>query len=504
MKNTLLALALFISFNSIIAQDKYDIKVNIKNMKSKTLYLAKYFLDKQYIADTCISKKSGEFEFKGKASDLDKGMYFLALEAPNNEKTKLFDFIINENLSFTITSDSLKMMENLKFIGSKENEDFIAYGKFMNDKYMSYENYKKTVENDANKDKLLQDKGVQLGKDIKKFQTEFVKTRANTFLANIININDEPEVPEIKDKAGKTDSLGRYIYYVNHYWDQLNLADYKLLFTPNMFQPKLVKYIDNVLIQSPDTLIKYMDIIINRSKADKDMFKYLVNWAAYHAEGHKIMGMDKWFVHLVNQYHKKGLTPWYEKKTLDKIIERSEILEPLIIGNKIPDLLYMDTTSIGFLKKAGFDTARTSESMTKVYYKNAQEATKYLKSMYQIDADYTVLIFYATDCGHCQKEMPIVADEYDKIVKDKMSAKILTLYSKHEYNEWKKFIKEKNMSQLINGIEGIPINDLQKKFDVFTTPVIYIINKEKKIIAKRMDASKIHEIIKRDMDDKKK
>jgi hypothetical protein len=93
-----------------------------------------------------------------------------------------------------------------------------------------------------------------------------MKNHPKTFLANIININEEPDVPEIKTKEGKIDSLGRYVYYVTHYWDKLNLSDYKLLFTPNMFQPKLVKYIDNILLQSPDTLSKYMDMIIDKAR----------------------------------------------------------------------------------------------------------------------------------------------------------------------------------------------------------------------------------------------
>ncbi len=499
MKKISLIIALLIGNCCLNAQITYDIKVSIKNMKAKTLYLAKYFLDKQYIADTAIAKKPGEFIFKGTSEQIEKGMYFLAIDAGNNEKSRLFDFIINENFNFSIVSDSLKLMENLKFIGSKENEDFIAYGKFMNDKYVAYDAYKTKVSNEADKDKLIQNRGTELGKEVKIFQTEFVKGHSNSFLSNIINISEEPEVPEIRTKDGKIDSLARYVYYIQHYWDKLNLADYKLLFTPNMFQPKLVKYIDNILLQSPDTILKYMDMIIDKAKADKNMFKYLVNWAAYHAESSKIMGMDKWFVHVVQKYHKNGLTPWYDKKTLDKIVERADIMKPLVTGEVIPDLMYMDTTAIPFLKKAGFDTAKSSQSMTDVYYKNESTARKYLKNMYDINAKYTVLVFYATDCGHCQKEMPIVAEQYDKILADKIDAKIITLYSKHEYEEWKKFIKDKNMQKLINGIEGIPINDLQKKFDVFSTPVIYIINKEKKIIAKRMDAEKIYEIIKRDM-----
>jgi thiol-disulfide isomerase/thioredoxin len=498
MKKLSLMIALLFGTCILNAQSNYEIKVSIKNMKAKRLFLAKYFLDKQYIADTADAKKPGEFVFKGAAEKMEKGMYFIAVDAGNNEKSRLFDFIINESMNFSIVTDSLKMMEGIKFIGSKENEDFIAYGKFMNDKYMAFDEYKAKMATDANKDKLIQERGTAIGKEVKVFQAEFIKNHPKTFLSNIININEEPEVPELKTKEGKVDSLGRYVYYVTHYWDKLNLADYKLLFTPNMFQPKLVKYIDNILLQSPDTLLKYMDMIIDKAKADKDMFKYLVNWAAYHAESSKIMGMDKWFVHIVKTYHKKGLTPWYDKTTLDKIIERADIMGPLVIGETIPELYYMDTTAIPFLKRAGFDTAKSSKSMTDVYYKNASEATKYLKSMYDLKSDYTVLIFYATDCGHCQKEMPIVAEQQDKLNADKISAKIVTLYSKHEYAEWKKFINEKNMSNLINGIEGIPINDLQKKFDVFSTPVIYIMDKNKKIIAKRMDAEKIHEIIKRD------
>jgi thiol-disulfide isomerase/thioredoxin len=60
------------------------------------------------------------------------------------------------------------------------------------------------------------------------------------------------------------------------------------------------------------------------------------------------------------------------------------------------------------VRKMGFDTASSSKSITDLYYKNLEKLTPMFKSLYSVNAKYTILIFWAVDCGHCKTEIPIL------------------------------------------------------------------------------------------------
>src|SRR5690349_19441000 len=132
-KFTLLFLPVFIFLTFAKAQSGYDIKINFKGCKDTMVYLVKYTFDQQYISDTCKNLKNGAIRFKGK-KELDKGVYVLVSES----KTTYFDLFINENQKFTINLDMANMVNSLKAIGNKENEQFFSYISFITAKNQEF------------------------------------------------------------------------------------------------------------------------------------------------------------------------------------------------------------------------------------------------------------------------------------------------------------------------------------------------------------------------------
>ena len=47
----------------------------------------------------------------------------------------------------------------------------------------------------------------------------------------------------------------------------------------------------------------------------------------------------------------------------------------------------------------------------------------------------------------------------------------------------------------INVYDGVHYNNLKDKYDIYSTPVIYILDKDKRIKAKRIDVEQIKSII---------
>ena len=150
---------------------------------------------------------------------------------------------------------------------------------------------------------------------------------------------------------------------------------------------------------------------------------------------------------------------------LDKIKERTDILEPLLLGKKAPTL-YM-TDSVG----------------------------KYVVSD-AIKAKYLVLYFWDSNCGHCQKETPKLFEAY----KTQLRAKGVALYCaniEREDKGWLKYIREKQLNTpgWYNVRDSKNHTDFKITYDIYSTPVIYILDENKIIRAKRLGSDQILEFI---------
>ena len=69
-----------------------------------------------------------------------------------------------------------------------------------------------------------------------------------------------------------------------------------------IFHGKMEKYLLEYTPQIPDSIIKSLDVLIEKVRESEELFKYIINWSTHHFESSKIMGQDAVFVHLVFTY----------------------------------------------------------------------------------------------------------------------------------------------------------------------------------------------------------
>jgi thiol-disulfide isomerase/thioredoxin len=492
MKKLLLSLSLIIAFAfSSKAQGGYEIKINFKGCKDTMAYLVKYTFDQQYIADTCKKIKNGLIIFKGK-KELDKGVYTLVSEG----KSIYFDFFINENQKFTINTEASDIVNTLKSIGNKENESFFSYIKYITNKNLEFGKLRDQTKGKSKDDstKFMNEKLKTLNDEVKAFDKDFMTKSKGTFVYDVLNLKTEKEPTDIpKAKNGRPDSIYQYYYYKSHFFDGIDFKDERIARTP-FFDDRVKRYYENVILQHPDTVIQEADKVLDKCTPGNLVYNLLLGYFTYKYEQSKIMGFDKVFVHLADKYIIPGkATGVYNEETTKKIKDRVDIMRNLLLEAKVSELYMIDTTYAKQVLKMGFDTAKTSKSCTDLYYKNVEKLTPMFKTLYQINAKYTVLVFWASDCGHCQTEIPKLKENLDAI-KGKIDFKVFAVQTKEDFEAWRKFIIDKKLD-FINVFDPVHLNNLKERFDIYSTPVIYILDKDKKIKAKRLGSEQVVDML---------
>ena len=495
MKKLLLAVIFCFSSLFAVAQSGYEITINLKNCNDTLAYLTFYQFDKTLIKDTCTTVKNGKIVFSGKKK-LDKGIYSLVSQG----KGIYFDFFIDDNTQkLELKSEaSQNIGKELTALNSPLENDFFTYIQFINQQNKDFVTYKQTARLLTKKDTLVvNEKQKELEKGIREYEEKFLKKHKGTYIGDVMNLKVEKLLKDIpKASNGRNDSIKVYNYYKKHYWDDVDFKDDGSMRNP-FFHLKVKKYFETIVPMHPDSVSVEIDKIMSKTQPRSLLYKLLLAHFTYTYETSKIMGFDKVFVHMSDAYFKTGKADgiYDDNDIVQKIIKRADKLKPLLLGAPAIDLFMIKAEDYSKMKAMGFEDAKNSQEMTSVYYKNVDEVNKMYVKLSEVKADYTVLVFWDVDCGHCQKEVPKLVDAYNDLIKEKKSIKVYSVYMQHEGEKYLKYIDEHKLPW-INVYDGAHYNNAVEKYDVYSTPVIYVLDKNKVIKAKRIDADQLKTIIK--------
>ncbi|MCX6171693.1 MAG: DUF5106 domain-containing protein [Flavobacterium sp.] len=495
MKKIFIILILSCSSFFAKAQSGYDITINLKNCKDTLAYLTFYQFDKTLIKDTCTTIKNGEIVFKGK-NKLDKGIYSLVSQG----KSIVFDFFIDDSTQdLKINSEyGVDILNNVKVINSNRENEFFNYLKYIGQQNKDFQDLKSKTELKTKKDTLaLAEKQKIFEQKIVDYEEKFITQNKGSYIADVLNIKTEKILKDVpKASNGRPDSLAVYNFYKKHYWDNVDFNDDGTVRNP-FFINKLKKYFDNVIVTHPDSVAIEIDRMMSKTVQGSLINKLLLAHFTYAYETSKIMGFDKVFVHMSDNYFKTGKAfgIYDDEEVVKKIIKRADKLKPLLVGALAQDLFMIKAEDFTKMKTMGFENAKNSEEMTKVFYDHVNDINKMWVKLSDVKADYTILIFWDVDCGHCQKEIPKVLEVYNELLKEKKDVKVYSVYMQHEGEKYLKYIDEHKLPW-INVYDGAHYNNAIEKYDVYSTPVIYILDKNKVIKAKRIESENIKDIIK--------
>ncbi len=464
----LILIFLFSFFKSTIlnAADSYEIKIKINGYKDTLCYLAYHYGDKQYMRDT-VEIIKGVATFKGEKA-LESGIYMFVLDA---KKGEYFEFIVNEpkiELETTYKSFIDKMIVHK----SKENEIFYNYIKFISLNGRERDRLRsdlKKLKKDNKKAKEIKERLKIIDKKVNNEIERIIKEEKGSFYAKVLLAMKEVKIPPPPTNPdGSKDSLFQYRYFKSHFYDYFDMQDDRLLRTP-IFQQKLDKYVKNLTAQHPDSLTKTADYLLGISDGSKDIFRYiLIHLLNKYAES-KIMGMDKIYVHLVENYYNIGKADWVDSVQLYKIKDRAQRLSYTLIGKEAPPIILQDSSGKWH-------------------------------DLLNVNTPYTILYLWDADCGHCKKATPKLKKFYDE--NKHLGIEVYAVNTEVEEDKWKKYIKENELTW-INVADTKVQSNFRYWYDIQSTPKVYVLDHKKEIIAKGIGVEQIEDFITKYMKMKK-
>lgn len=445
----------FISFFAFgQSSSGYDIRVHLNDYHNGKLYLGNYYGQQTYLIDSAEMNNYGEVTFEGKDT-LEGGIYFILLP----EKERYFELLIDRNQHFGIIADTAEGFKNISFTNSPDNVLFTGYNHFLRKEQEKIIQARK-VGDDSVVIRQLQEKN---GKEIEKYRNDFQKEHPEDLLSVIFRAMQDPIIPaSLKNEKDSTDKALAFSYFKKHYWDNINFADNRIVRTP-VLATRLQRYFTQMVVPVPDSVNEAADKILAKANANKEVFKYVLWWLTYHYETSPYMGMDAVFVHLVEKYYMTGQAYWLTKDQLQKIIARASQIAPNLIGNTAPDL------------------AMKTPAMKPV-------------SLWGVKSKYTILVFWDPTCGHCQIVVPELDSAYEHHWK-KEGVKMMGVLAGGTQDQWHQFIKEHHMEDWVNAWDPDHSTDYRRLYDVYMTPVVYLLDEHKKILAKQLDVKQLSDFL---------
>ena len=221
-----------------------------------------------------------------------------------------------------------------------------------------------------------------------------------------------------------------------HFWDGIEAFD-----GPTDDNPVLAAQIDfyfnKMVAPLPDSITPEIDRLVERTSFNPDLRDFIL-WHLLEKYRHpEYMSQDQVFVWLYDQYFSQLEIKDLNELNRPLIKQKADRLRRLALFNPAPEIKIGDSIDLQ-----------------------------------AIESDYTVLFFYDHDCDLCQQEL----QDLDSVCAVRPGITLLAI----------------DMNT-----DDVRFDTLYDLYDIETTPLIYVIDRDKHIIAKKIRAKQIGIVVER-------
>ncbi len=447
----------------------YEIQLTLKPFTNSKVYLGYYYGKVKAVADSVILDGNSSGVFKGK-DKLSGGIYFIV----SPKKEILFELLIDQQQKFTIYADSAKLPASISFTGSPENTTFLGYTAYMNVRGKSLSELQTELAHAKSKSDsaTVKEKIKKINDEVKAERDQIENKDPNSLLATLLRALKEPVVPPIPNlPSGRPDSTFAYRYFKAHYWDNISFTDDRLIRTP-IFEPKLDHYYKDLVSPEADSINREVDYMLVYSRTNKEMFKFLLVYFTQKYLNPEFMGQDAVFVHLFEKYINTGQADFFTEKYRKFVDDRAYSIMANLIGQPAANLEMTDTSGK-------------------------------IKSLYEVPANFILVCFWDPTCSHCKETIPKLDSIYQAKWKYE-GVQIFAVMVDGGQENWRNFIRDHNLGDWINVYQTTAQHDVvaaagkpdyRQLYDVYQTPILYLLDKEKRIVAKKLTYQQVDEVI---------
>ena len=215
-----------------------------------------------------------------------------------------------------------------------------------------------------------------------------------------------------------------------HFWDGIAAFDGPTDDNP-VLASQLDFYFDKMVAPLPDSITLEITRLTDRTSDNPDLRDFILWHLLEKYRNPEYMGQDQVFVWLYDEYFSQLEIKDLHETNLAMIQEKAERLRRLALFNIAPDFRIGDTINL-----------------------------------HTVESEYTVLLFYDHNCDVCHQEIR----DLDSVCEQHPEIKVIAI--------------DMNTSDERVGI-------LYDLYDIETTPLVYVLDRDKRIIAKKIQAKQI-------------
>ena len=215
-----------------------------------------------------------------------------------------------------------------------------------------------------------------------------------------------------------------------HFWDGIETFDGPTDENP-ILTSQLDFYFDKLVAPLPDSITLEISRLIERTESNTDLRDFIL-WHLLEKYRHpEYMSQDQVFVWLYDYYFSQLEIKDLNERNLALIRDKAERFRRLALFNPAPNFRLNDTIELQ-----------------------------------TVESEYMVLFFYDHDCDLCHQEMK----DLDSVCANHPEIKVLAI----DLNT-----------------DDARVDVLYELYDIETTPLIYVLDRDKRIIAKKIRAEQI-------------
>ncbi len=464
MRNILLwsLLGLFCSTTAVFSQTA-SIEFHLNGFPAPYALIGCYSAGNTYAIDSvAVDTNSGAFIFT--KSNIQPGVYFVAANG-----SRLFDFILPRTTDSFSISGTLSDLTKLKSENSTENAAYFAFeqqrqlveAKIIARQSM-YDMVSQATNNDAKVMEPIEKEIDAYYRSIDSMARAFIVRYPGHLYAKMLQSVRPPNPPKSVTPTLKGKQNPVYPRWMRkHYWDNTDFRDESLL--NNQFWPTFFdNYFDRFVVPVPDSITAAVDQVLSQMPKNGAFYRFTVLRFMQNFELSDAPGADQIFVHIVDNYLKINQTPWLDIATLSRLEYKANAFRPVLTGKVAPALELRDEKD----QAIRLDT---------------------------IAAPLTMLIFYSPLCSHCMEVMPGIYQTWlDARV---FGLKAVAVSTDNQYRNWQQFIRQQNW-EWYDMADPSGQNVFEKQYLTNNLPVIYLLDKNKRILRKRIKPEALRDVLK--------